>query len=480
MTATSPPSRVAAFCCLVASIVTAHADIPWDTYHKTADLLETLKASADKLPSLVKYEEVVDPESDSTLPLFTVTDFPSGTESKELILLVGGEHARELITSEIAFWLIQLLAQQAPGLESWPAASQVQQLGKSAPLGKWGAALLKKCVFKVLPVVNIAGRKAVEAGNTCLRKTLSGVDLNRNWPYRWVPQNDEKADEYGGAAALSEPEARIIKHIAETHRPQAYVTMHSGEYALYVPWDSEKAVAPNLPEGVDDLLDKMNVYCQCMHGSGGEVAGYLAFGTSMDYMYSELFVPYPLTVEVYGPDGLGTLEKGGHPRRLLASSGQPDSPLGGSDKCFTDYNPPTQEEYQKVVFTWIGALLAFAGHISPAPEGQGAEDGPQQPVGNARSVGAEEPSGDMATGGAKVEDVHGDAEREQHEVSKEAEAAVMPQLSAPVLIAIALLASCCFGVWLKIGRPTPWGMRRKSPSQSVTRRPHSQPRYQQV
>lgn len=40
----------------------------------------------------------------------TITDFATGEAGKEVILLVGGEHARELITSEIVYWLGKLLA----------------------------------------------------------------------------------------------------------------------------------------------------------------------------------------------------------------------------------------------------------------------------------------------------------------------------------------------------------------------------------
>ena len=41
------------------------------------------------------------------------------------------------------------------------------------------------CWLQIVPVENIQGRKAVEQGNLCLRKTSGGVDLNRNWPVAW-------------------------------------------------------------------------------------------------------------------------------------------------------------------------------------------------------------------------------------------------------------------------------------------------------
>ena len=40
--------------------------------------------------------------------------------------------------------------------------------------------------MQIVPIENIQGRKAVEGGEMCLRKTTNGVDLNRNWGYAWV------------------------------------------------------------------------------------------------------------------------------------------------------------------------------------------------------------------------------------------------------------------------------------------------------
>ena len=59
---------------------------------------------------LPRYENIPDPESDNSLPVVTITDFATGEAGKEVILLVAGEHARELITSEIVYWLGKLLA----------------------------------------------------------------------------------------------------------------------------------------------------------------------------------------------------------------------------------------------------------------------------------------------------------------------------------------------------------------------------------
>ena len=56
---------------------------------------------------------------------------------------------------------------------------------------------------------------------------------------------------------------------------QAFVNLHSGEYAVYVPWDSKSSLAPNLPADITDVLERIDSYCQCMHGAAGAVAGWV-------------------------------------------------------------------------------------------------------------------------------------------------------------------------------------------------------------
>ncbi len=60
-------------------------------------------------------------------------------------------------------------------------------------------------------------------------------------------QSAPASDEHGGAAPFSEPETRIVRTVAAASRPQAFVNLHSGEWAMYVPWDSKSQEASTLP-----------------------------------------------------------------------------------------------------------------------------------------------------------------------------------------------------------------------------------------
>lgn len=434
----------------------AAADIPWQAYHKTSQILDLFKSASVHTTNLARYQDIPDPDHNSelSLPLITVTDFKTGETGKEVILLIAGEHARELITSEIVYWLYQVLTGKDAELLSWPAAASFASQRKQMRLGAgnlqdWVQDLLKKVVFKIVPIENIEGRKAAEEGDTCLRRTFSGVDLNRNWGTEWKQQALDDED-YGGPHPFSEPESRIVKLIAESSPIRSFVNIHSGEYALYVPWDSHPDLGSSLMADTHVVLEQLNVWCQCMHGAGGIVAGYLAYGTSMDYMYERLHVPYPLTIEVYGPKGLGKLSTGGHPRHLAqAQQGRLESQpqngvnnvphmqqhqdtkpvlgsidnheeLQGQDQvkqgtisqdqlsqvqrsqeqhsqqqvkdqfseggakgkagegqaqavpirkadCFATFNPPTVQEYQEVVISWVATLLTLADHLAAHP-----------------------------------------------------------------------------------------------------------------
>ena len=58
------------------------------------------------------------------------------------------------------------------------------------------------------------------------------------------------SDEYGGTAPFSEAEARIVKLIAENSPLRSFVNLHSGEFALYAPWDSQQKLAVGQPVGL--------------------------------------------------------------------------------------------------------------------------------------------------------------------------------------------------------------------------------------
>jgi protein MpaA len=58
------------------------------------------------------------------------------------------------------------------------------------------------------------------------RQNGRGVDLNRNFPYRWRPLGQPGNLHYSGTGPLSEPEAKIASRLIERVRPRVSVWFH--------------------------------------------------------------------------------------------------------------------------------------------------------------------------------------------------------------------------------------------------------------
>jgi hypothetical protein len=131
------------------------------------------------------------------------------------VLFVFGEHARELITPEVGIWLSRLLVDTNSSVYDWPELSAaferagVDASGRSintttttttnsssssssssttdsskqtdwpAVLRGWVKDILASLEVVVVPIEALDSRRLVEAGQLCVRKTASNVDLNR-------------------------------------------------------------------------------------------------------------------------------------------------------------------------------------------------------------------------------------------------------------------------------------------------------------
>lgn len=154
----------------------------------------------------------------------TTTQQPPGSThgkpTKPAVLFVFGEHAREVITPEVGVWLGRLLIDPNSTVYSWPELSAaferagvdasgrslnssttsgsagqsstvIQEGGASSTTGKparsawpgivrgWVREVLSALEVVIVPIEALDSRRLVEAGQLCVRKTASNVDLNR-------------------------------------------------------------------------------------------------------------------------------------------------------------------------------------------------------------------------------------------------------------------------------------------------------------
>jgi len=370
--------------CVVLQIVSSKL-----SYHTAGDILHWYSRATFHHASKVMFEDIKFHKT--SLPVATLTDFTKpGNDTRPVAVLVFAEHAREPITSEVAIWLSKVLVQDVDVMLGWPELSRVMGELHVRPesikqtLQQWSEEVLSKLVLKILPVVNMDGRLLLEQGDLCRRKSASGVDLNRNYPFAWR-NTSSSSETYGGPRPLSEPQSKHMTELCTRWKPKAFVNVHSGEWAVYTPWDSRTSLGAGLPGDMAALIKQMGDLCGCIAGPAGAVSGYLAFGTSMDYMYSQLHVPYPITIEVYGGGREGKLQQGEHnadlssfkvtpiKRTLRGARGLLQTPSDREEVavpynnskvqpysgCFTMYNPLLASDYREVIARWVVIMLTM-------------------------------------------------------------------------------------------------------------------------
>ncbi len=211
------------------------------SYHTNEELV----TAAHELSARVGARAVVEPIGETVqgrpIPVVRISHPGRRPDAdRPQALLTANIHGNEVISSELALRVIELLTAPSPG--------------------GLAQALLSLGDVTVIPAINLDSRAPAAAALTggagsASRRNAAGVDLNRNFPRprdardswhplagtdrRWLPW-------YRGPKALSEPEARAVADLAERLRPRAAINAHSvGRLFLY-PYCYKAEAPPDL------------------------------------------------------------------------------------------------------------------------------------------------------------------------------------------------------------------------------------------
>lgn len=224
-------------------------------------------------------------------PMLAFEPIAAPSTKRLRVLVVCGQHGRELVSSEVCHTLIKLLQGQLKDLFM---------------VGRLMTLIKKEVGFYVVPVNNPFSREQMERNrSSCSRVNENGVDLNRNYASNFPrPANlpVKGAEDYGGQFAVSEPETQALDEYLDYIQPHILLNVHSGGNAVLIPYDAEPTVGPPNYALLVKVLNKIREskeYTFRYQMGPSSLLYYPSYGTLMDYALDNKGVDLALTLEIF-------------------------------------------------------------------------------------------------------------------------------------------------------------------------------------
>ncbi len=240
-------------------------------YRSYAQVCSTMYALADSYPLICRLDTLGFSVQNRAILAMRVTDNPQNEEAKPEFRIVGPHHGDEKIASEIALSFLQYV------LTSYDTSTAIRNLVDSTEL--W-----------VIPVFNVDGHVANN------RTNANGVDLNRDYGYRWNAAGNS-------SGPFSQPETRLLRqHDLENNISMEFAYHSAAAYVNYL-WDNH----PSDPPDSGLIASLAQQYADSTYGSGttqlepiNGYAWYEADGTCQDASFG-LFGNIAYTIETDQP-----------------------------------------------------------------------------------------------------------------------------------------------------------------------------------
>ncbi len=258
-------------------------------YYTLDEVNQKLDEMFTEYPNLITEKDSIG-RTNENRPIYSVriSDNPNVDEDEPEILYTALHHAREPESMMQMIYFMYYL------LENYGSDNEVTYLVDNRE-------------FYFIPVVNPDGYRYNEEtdpnGGGMWRKNKrdndkneifseyrDGVDLNRNYGYKWAYDNsgsssDSTSATYRGASAFSEPETETVRQFCIAHNFKLALNYHTYSNLLITPWGY---IPEETPDSLfyRDIASDMTQYNNYTWGFSAEII-YAVNGDSDDWFYGE-------------------------------------------------------------------------------------------------------------------------------------------------------------------------------------------------
>ncbi len=254
-------------------------------FYTYEEMLDQLDAMAAEYPHLISARQPIgDFLTHEGRPIYwmRLSDNPDVDEDEPELLYTALHHAREPNSlSQLIFFMWYVL-------ENYERDAEIRALVDHTEL------YLAPCIN---PDGYIHNQSTNPDGGGFWRKNRRdngngtfGVDLNRNYGFEWATGSGSSfnsgSQTYHGPGSFSEPETQAIRQLCLEHDFRIALNYHTFSNVLIYPWTHSGSHTPD-QEAFGPLAQEMSY--QNFYGTGTilETLGYLANGSSDDWMYGE-------------------------------------------------------------------------------------------------------------------------------------------------------------------------------------------------
>ena len=218
----------------------------FDRTYKDPAMVEALLAAYHaRFPELTELVELGRTPGGRAIWALKISDHAARSEADEpAVLLNGAHHGNELMPVENVLDAVQGLLEgyaRDPEVRRWVDGLEIWCVPLVNPDGNWAYWQLS----------HQAGRKnARDTNGNGVADVNDGVDLNRNYPFRWgaLGERGSKSSPesvyYRGPHPASEPEVRALMRLSDSEHFAASLSYHTLANALLVPYTTDHVANP--------------------------------------------------------------------------------------------------------------------------------------------------------------------------------------------------------------------------------------------